>query len=108
MLFQSNGQSSNLQRLGDAGFDLFMVDKLAAISLLNRFVDVGVELLVLFNQTQSSLLDQLLGRSAGVIGYLRKPRFLFGCELYFHALGLGSHRPPVKKRTFLRDASTHI
>ena len=74
-----------------------MVDKLAAISLLNRSVNVGLVLLVLFDQTQSGLLDQLPGRSAVVIGYLRKPRFLFGCELYFHDLRLGSHMPPVKK-----------
>ncbi len=61
MLFQSNGQSSRLQRPGDAGFDFFVVDQLASVGLLNRFINVGVELLVLFNQTQNGLLHELLG-----------------------------------------------
>jgi hypothetical protein len=51
-------------RLAASGFDFFMVDQLAVIGLLNRFVNVGVELLVLFDQTESGLLDQLLGGSA--------------------------------------------
>jgi hypothetical protein len=38
--FQSNGQSSRSQRPGDAGFDFFMVDQLAAIGLLNLPVRV--------------------------------------------------------------------
>jgi len=62
-----------------------MVEKLTTVSLGNRFTDIGVELLVFFDKTQSGLLDQLLGRSAVVLGDLQNPDFLFGCELNFHS-----------------------
>jgi hypothetical protein len=78
---------------------------LAAIGLLNRFVDVGVELLVLFDQTQSGLLHQLLGGSALVIGNLRKPRLLFGREMYFRALRLGSRTAVCQENYAPKDPS---
>ncbi len=86
-----------------------MVDQLAVIGLLNRFVNVGVELLVLFDQTESGLLDQLLGGSADVIGDLRKPRFMFGCELYFHDLKTRlSYAARKEKRSLKQSPSKEL
>jgi len=62
-----------------------MVNQLAPVRLLDATVDSGAELRILFNQAQSGILNQMLGISTGMVGYLGKLGFLLRSEMDFHA-----------------------
>jgi hypothetical protein len=71
---------------------VFMLYKLATISLLNTSLYSGDEAGLIFEHPGNSILHQLLGILAVGNSHLLEPRFNVGREMHFHAFKVREDR----------------
>jgi len=77
-----------VKKFVDAVDHILVLDKLAAVGLLNASLHACGEAGLIFEHPGNGVLHKLLGVLAVGDSYLLKPRFNVGREMHFHALKL--------------------